>query len=109
MTIFEKVYEVVKKIPSGKVATYGQVAKLVGTTPRVVGFALHANPYEGRVPCHRVVNRYGGLAESFAFGGKNEQKMRLASEGVKVESDGSISLAKFGAVTLDSAIPNTIF
>lgn len=109
MTIFEKVYEVVKKIPSGKVATYGQVAKLVGTTPRVVGFALHANPYEGMVPCHRVVNRYGRLSESFAFGGKNEQKMRLASEGVEVESDGSISLAKFGAVTLDSAIPNTIF
>jgi methylated-DNA-protein-cysteine methyltransferase-like protein len=109
MTIFEKVYEVVKKIPSGKVATYGQVAKLVGTTPRVVGFALHANPYEGRVPCHRVVNRYGRLAESFAFGGKNEQKMRLVSEGVEVEGDGSISLAKFAAATLDSAIPNTIF
>jgi alkylated DNA nucleotide flippase Atl1 len=49
------------------------------------------------------------LAESFAFGGKNEQKMRLVSEGVEVEGDGSISLAKFAAATLDSAIPNTIF
>lgn len=99
----------VRKIPSGRVMTYGQVAKLAGTIGRVVGFALHANPYEGDVPCHRVVNRFGGLAESFAFGGKNEQKMRLVSEGVEFGVDGNIDLKKFEIRTLDSTIPNAIF
>jgi len=56
---FEKVYEIVKKIPAGKVATYGQIARLLGTPERakIVGWALHKNPYYGEVPCHRVVNR----------------------------------------------------
>lgn len=79
--IFEKVYQVVKKIPAGTVLTYGQVAKVVGTTPRVVGFALHANK-DSRTPCHRVVDRNGRLAPNFAFGGVAEQRLRLAAEGV---------------------------
>lgn len=89
MKVFEKVYTVVGKIPAGKVLSYGQVGKMVGTTGRVVGFALHVNPEEfdlktGKgVPCHRVVSRDGGLAESFAFGGRKEQELRLRSEGVK--------------------------
>ncbi len=101
MKTFEKVYQVVRKIPVGKVATYGQVAQIVGTTPRVVGFALHANPFEGDVSCHRVVNRFGGLADSFAFGGRNEQKMRLATEGVELTTDGTVLLTRFGVSTLD--------
>ncbi len=90
MTVFEKVYQVVRKIPVGKVTTYGRVAKVVGTMPRVVGFALHVSPYEftaggaKAVPCHRVVTKEGMLAESFAFGGAHEQKMRLQAEGVRV-------------------------
>lgn len=100
---------VVRKIPAGRVMTYGQVAKLAGTTARVVGFALHANPYENDVPCHRVVNRLGGLAESFAFGGKDEQKMRLTAEGVEFGVEGNVWLEKFAIRTLDSTIPNAIF
>jgi len=51
--IFERIYEEVKKIPKGEVATYGAIAKKAGTTPRVVGFALHKNPDPKNIPCHR--------------------------------------------------------
>ena len=82
MNFFEQVYEVVKKIPKGKVMTYGEVAKIVGTRDvRKVGWALHANK-SNEIPCHRVVNKDGRLAPSYAFGGPNEQKAKLLSEGV---------------------------
>ena len=60
-TTFNCIYEVVKKIPYGKVATYGQVAALAGSKrwSRVVGYALHANPNPENIPCYRVVNRFG--------------------------------------------------
>ena len=72
MNTFEKIYEVVKSIPEGKVATYGQVALLAGNPrwARVVGYALHVNPEPGTIPCHRVVNREGKVAPGFAFGGE---------------------------------------
>jgi len=80
---FEQVYKVVRKIPEGKVMTYGQVAAAIGTRDaRKVGWALHANPDESNVPCHRVVNIEGHLAPGYAFGGPNEQKNRLMAEGV---------------------------
>ena len=68
MTVFEKIYEVVKTIPKGKVTTYGQVALLAGNPrwSRVVGYALHKNPQPGIIPCHRVVTRNGEVAKSFA-------------------------------------------
>jgi len=81
--LFENIYQVVKKIPKGKVATYGQVARMVGTRDaRKIGWALHQNPYEGKVPCHRVVNKEGRLAANFAFDGPKEQRHRLEAEGV---------------------------
>ena len=69
MTTFEKIYTVVKRIPRGKVATYGQVAALAGNPhwSRVVGYALHVNPDPLNIPCYRVVNREGRLAPAFAF------------------------------------------
>lgn len=80
----ERVYEVVKEVPCGKVTTYGDVARAIGAprASRQVGWALHGNPYRGIVPCHRVVFRDGSLAEGFAFGGKDVQKALLVSEGV---------------------------
>lgn len=94
MNTFEKVYAVVRKIPPGKVMTYGQVGKIVGTTARVVGFALHANPYEGDVPCHRVVDRNGRLAPNFAFGGAREHFLRLKGEGAKFVDEIHVNLHK---------------
>jgi methylated-DNA-protein-cysteine methyltransferase-like protein len=78
---FEKIYEVVKRIPVGKVASYGQVAAAAGNPrwSRVVGYALHNNPYPGIIPCHRVVRRDGQVAEGFAFGGADVQRDLLVS------------------------------
>lgn len=97
MTVFERIYEVVCSIPEGKVATYGQVALLAGNPrwARVVGYALHKNPAFGVIPCHRVVNRDGKTAESFAFGGGDIQRQMLENEGVVFGADGRIDLDKF--------------
>ena len=97
MNTFEKIYEVVKSIPKGKVATYGQVALLAGNPrwARVVGYALHINPEPGVIPCHRVVNREGKVAPGFAFGGEGVQRQLLESEGVVFETDGRIDLKEY--------------
>ncbi len=86
---FDLIYDVVKQIPKGKVATYGQVASLAGNRrwARVVGYALHANPDPENIPCHRVVNRLGEVSKAFAFGGENRQIALLESEGVVVEEN----------------------
>ncbi len=87
MTDFERrVYELVKQVPEGMVTTYGDIARALGNRRmcRAVGNALHKNPYEGIVPCHRVVNSEGRLADAFAFGGSHIQKERLESENVEV-------------------------
>ena len=98
MTVFERIYEVVKTIPKGRVTTYGRVALLAGNPrwARVVGYALHQNPFPGIVPCHRVVNREGRVAETFAFGGCDVQRSLLESEGIVFEPDGRIDLKKYG-------------
>ncbi len=86
MGFFEKVYEYVKKVPRGKVVTYGQVASAIGAPrcARQVGWALHVNPAPGVIPCHRVVDRAGRLAPAFAFGGEDAQAQLLRAEGVEV-------------------------
>ena len=93
---FELIYNVVKQIPKGTVATYGQVATLAGNKrwARVVGYALHANPDPAHIPCHRVVNREGAVSEAFAFGGGNRQVELLRSEGVEV-IDKKVDLQKY--------------
>ena len=98
MSVFERIYEVVQKIPKGRVATYGQVAMLAGNPrwSRVVGYALHNNPSPGIIPCHRVVNRQGMVAEGFAFGGGQTQRKLLEEEGIVFETDGHVNLKKFG-------------
>ena len=94
---FQTVYRFVKEIPKGKVATYGMIATLAGNPrmSRQVGWALHANPNAQEIPCHRVVNRFGMLADSYVFGGKDVQKMRLEAEGVEVDSSGKVDLNRF--------------
>ena len=94
---YNKVYETVRRIPKGKVATYGQIAALCGApkASRVVGSALHRNPEPVSIPCHRVVNRFGGLAPAFAFGGQQVQKSLLESEGVKVSEQFSVDLSEY--------------
>ena len=94
--LYEKIYAAVCRIPEGKVATYAQVAAMAGNPRmcRVVGNALHKNPYYGIVPCHRVVNSKGCLAKSFVFGGYDVQAKMLRAEGVEV-IDGRVDLEKY--------------
>ncbi len=96
MTFAEDVYETVKKIPEGSVATYGQIALMSGHrgAARAVGNALHVNPYPGVVPCHRVVNSQGRLAAGFAFGGADVQARLLTAEGVEVKGS-AVDLRRF--------------
>lgn len=94
----QRVYEIVKQIPKGKVATYGQVARAIGAPrcSRQVGWALHSNPAFGEIPCHRVVFKDGSLTSGFAFGGRDVQKALLERDGVEVSSDYKVDLNKFG-------------
>lgn len=89
MSYYDVVYEIVCKIPRGKVATYGMIAAISGSprASRAVGYALHFNPMPGLIPCHRVVNRFGRVAPAFAFGGPSAQADMLRSEGVEVVDD----------------------
>ncbi len=97
MNFYEKVYKAVSEIPRGKVATYGQIARMCASprASRIVGGALHKNPLPGVIPCHRVVNRFGGLAPDFAFGGKDAQKALLNAEGVFVDENYTVELEKY--------------
>ena len=93
MNFFERVYEVVKSIPYGKVMTYGEIAQILGNKnmSRQVGWALHVNPNPNFIPCYRVVDRYGSVSKSFAFGGENTQKMLLEKEGVTFDEKGCVN------------------
>lgn len=88
---FEKMYAIVAKIPKGKVATYGQIARKLGINPRVVGFAMAANKDPQTIPCHRVVGKNGELT-GYAFGGMQKKKEMLQKEGVNFKQDGTVNL-----------------
>ena len=92
----DAVYEVVRQIPAGRVASYGMVAGMVGRprNARFVGYALHVNPEPGIIPCHRVVFKDGSLAPGFAFGGEDEQRRLLEAEGVAFLDDGRVDMAR---------------
>lgn len=91
---FNQVYQIVARIPEGKVATYSQIASLLGNPGggRIVGWAMRGAP-EG-LPCHRVVNKSGTLAPGHVFGGPERQKAILLAEGVHFKEDGAIDLDK---------------
>ena len=91
-----RIYEAVRKIPYGRVATYAQIAETAGDRKmaRAVGNALHKNPDPENIPCYRVVNAKGELSGEFAFGGAGVQARLLEAEGVKV-IDGKVDLEKY--------------
>ena len=93
----KRIYEAVKKIPRGKVATYAQVAAMAGNPKmcRAVGNALHKNPDPDNIPCYRVVNAKGELAGAFAFGGPDVQANLLRADGIEV-IDNKVDLTKYG-------------
>jgi len=98
MNFKDQVFEQVKRIPKGKVATYGQISNQfkilnlkIKIDARIVGWVLHANK-DPKVPCHRVVDRNGRIAPNFAFGGADEQRRRLIAEGVKFKDKMHVDL-----------------
>ena len=94
-SFFERSWDVVRQIPEGRVASYGQVARLMGAPrcARQVGYAMHGSPgVSGGVPCHRVVFADGSLAPGFAFGGPGEQMRMLEAEGVSFRPDGRVDM-----------------
>ena len=96
MSTFDRIYAVVRQIPPGKVATYGQIACMAGNPrwSRVVGYALHVNPDPEHIPCFRVVNRLGEVSPAFAFGGGNRQRELLQAEGIPFLPDGRVDLSR---------------
>lgn len=92
---FEKVYEIVARIPCGRVTTYGQIARMIGNPrlSRAVGYALNTSP--GGLPCHRVVNREGRLSKVFEHDGVNEQRLLLEEEGVEFTLDGRVVMEEY--------------
>ena len=94
-SLADKVYEFVRNIPRGKVATYGQIALHLGNRnfARVVGNILHCNPDPEHIPCHRVVNSQGRLSQAYAFGGAAAQRRLLESEGVVFKNDQVVDLS----------------
>ncbi len=98
-----RIYEAVKRIPRGKVATYSQVALMAGNPKmcRAVGNALHKNPDPDKIPCYRVVNAKGALSGEFAFGGPGAQQALLEADGIEVVQ-GKVDLKKF-AINLEHA------
>ena len=93
---FDRIYEIARLVPFGAVATYGQIARLAGNPrlSRIVGCAMHAAPAD--VPCHRIVNRFGGLCDAFEPMGKETHRHLLEMEGVEFLTDGSVDLVRFG-------------
>ena len=92
-----RILAVVRRIPRGRVATYGQIAALAGLVrqPRLVGYALHALPSTTTVPWHRVINARGMVSLRAAGGPSLTQRMRLEREGVVFDQRGRVSLERF--------------
>jgi methylated-DNA-protein-cysteine methyltransferase-like protein len=95
-SFFRQVYEIVARIPEGKVVTYGQLAICLGSprAARTVGWAMKSAPADVNLPCHRVVNRLGNMSPDHVFGGADVQRSRLEREGVTFDTEGRVDLDK---------------
>lgn len=95
--LYERVYDVARRIPKGRVATYGQIAAIVGRcTPRQVGYAMAAVPCGSGVPWHRVINARGMVSERAAGDGSEVQRALLEGEGVRFDELDRVDLSVFG-------------
>ena len=105
LSLAEKIYAAVRQIPRGKVASYSQIAALVGNCNlrRYVGNALHKNPSNLITPCHRVVNSKGYCSGSFAFGGSQVQQQKLEAEGIEF-TEGHVDMTRFAITEEDFEI-----
>ncbi|MEA4849704.1 MAG: MGMT family protein [Clostridiaceae bacterium] len=93
---FKQVYEIVARIPEGKVATYGGIGRMLGSPrgARIVGWAMRGAPKGMNLPCHRVVKATGELSPSYVFGDSEIQRAMLSSEGITFREDGTIDMER---------------
>jgi len=95
LTRYEQIYEAVRRIPPGKVATYGQIAKIVGRcTARMVGYAMATLPWGAGVPWQRVINHKGEISTRSRGDGALRQRRLLQKEGVRFDREGRVNLKK---------------
>jgi methylated-DNA-protein-cysteine methyltransferase-like protein len=94
---YVRIYRAVRRIPKGKVATYGQIAEIAGLPghARQVGYALHALDDGARVPWHRVINARGGVSPRALPGWDQVQRQLLEGEGIEFDERGRVSLARY--------------
>lgn len=94
----DKIFAAVRRIPRGRVSTYGAIARVAGLPrqARLVGYALHRLGASTSVPWHRVINAAGRISLGDASGAATTQRLRLIAEGVVVDSGGRVSLARYG-------------
>ena len=94
-SVYEQIYEVVRRIPPGKVATYGQIAKIVGRcTARMVGYAMAALPHGKEVPWQRVINYKGEISSRSRGDGALRQRRLLRTEGIRFDQKGKVNFKK---------------
>ncbi|MEE8545525.1 MAG: MGMT family protein [Alphaproteobacteria bacterium] len=92
----QRIYDLVRRVPEGQVASYGQLARLVGCGARLVGYAMAALPARSEVPWHRVINADGGISPRRSGGGEIRQRRLLEAEGVRFDSRGRVDLETVG-------------
>ena len=91
--IYQQIHEIIRLIPAGKVATYGQIAEIVGgCTARMVGYATSVIPFDSDIPWQRVINFQGGISPRSAGSGDLIQQELLEAEGVKFDKNGRTNL-----------------
>jgi len=93
--LYERIYAVVRQIPQGKVASYGQISKLTGTTARQVGYAMAALSQDSKIPWQRLVNSKGEISRRSRGEGHEYQRLLLEAEGVALNSSGKIDLDRY--------------
>ena len=109
LNFFEKVYDVVREIPFGRVCSYGLIARYLGSpqSARMVGWAMNASHIKGDVPAHRVVNRIGLLTGKQHFEGSNLMQQLLESEGIQIKENQVVDFEQFVWNPADHLSTNT--
>jgi len=95
-TLYQQIHEIIRLIPSGKVATYGQIAEIVGgCTARMVGYAASSIPLNSDIPWQRVINYKGGISQRKSGSGGLLQQKLLEAEGIKFDNSGRTDLEHY--------------
>ncbi len=102
MSLYQRIYDVVKCIPAGMVTSYGRIARMLNCTARQVGYAMAATPDDQAVPWHRVINSKGQISARKQGNGEQRQRQKLMDEGIVFNQQGRISFQQFGWTTIDN-------